>query len=135
MQENNDRQYLHCNIRLRLPIIDTLKRWNKKHATVHHDNKFVKLLLVDVFGAKSLKLSSLSSLDPNKIRFIRGTFFIYEKSTETEKKYEFVFHISDIFFKRVGSDIGRACRFNSIVNNYCLSLRSHKKRNPLRKET
>lgn len=73
-QANNDRQYLFANIRLRLAVVDKLKQWNKNRPTLHHDDKFVKVLLIDIFGVAILEKSSFSALDSDKIKFIRGTF-------------------------------------------------------------
>lgn len=66
-----NRRYLHCDIRLQLAVVDSLKKWNK-HSTVHYDTKFLKLLLVDTFGTKALKQSKLDTLDAAKMRFVRG---------------------------------------------------------------
>lgn len=74
MQEFHNRYYLHSNIELELAVVDTLKKWNKKHETIYHDDKFVRLLLVNIFKSKLLAMSSLNTLDRCKIRFIRGSF-------------------------------------------------------------
>lgn len=72
-QANNNRQYLFGGIRLRLAVVDKLKQWNNNRGTLHHDDKFVKVLLVDIFGVEILQSSTFSSLDSDKIRFIRGS--------------------------------------------------------------
>lgn len=72
LQELENRNYVHPNIELDLAVVDTLKRWNKKHTTIKHDEKFIKLLLVHIFTSQLLAVSSLNRLEPRKIRFIRG---------------------------------------------------------------
>lgn len=136
LQELNERQYVFADIKLRLEVIDTLERWNKSNATVLYDNKFVALLLVDVFKTKKLKVSTLSELDERKIRFIRGSFPDYSFHFPVKAKFRIHIHyiylflfrsILDLFCKRVGSDPARASRFNSIVEHYCETLRKKKK--------
>lgn len=71
---------MHAGIKLRRPVVDNLINWNKKQASVLHDEKFVKLLLVDVFKTESLAKSTLNTLDQEKIRFVRGVYASIEKS-------------------------------------------------------
>lgn len=72
-----NRQYNHCGISLNGSVVATLKEWNVNKGILY-DAKFVRVLLVNVFTTKVLAQSSLSesltyeSLDPDKIRFIRG---------------------------------------------------------------
>lgn len=66
------RRYGHCDIVLYFPIINQLKKWNKRN-DVTDDDKFVKALLINVFSTNLLKRStSLKDLDAGKIRFVRG---------------------------------------------------------------
>lgn len=73
LQELNNREYNHAGIILRRPVVDKLKTWNVKNS-LHDDDRFVRLLLVDIFTCAVLKTSSFASLDREKIRFIRGKY-------------------------------------------------------------
>lgn len=75
-QDQLNRQYVHANIKLRLVTVDLLKGWNQNDSSVERDIKFIKWLLVDIFGCKILRVSDLHRLDAEKIRFIRGPFEI-----------------------------------------------------------
>lgn len=59
---------------MRLVTVDTLKNWNKNSPTVIHDTKFIKWLLIEIFGAKIVRVATLGTLDAEKIRFIRGVY-------------------------------------------------------------
>lgn len=102
-----------------------MKNWNKKQASVLYDEKFVKLMLVDVFKTESLAKSTLNTLDQDKIRFIRGVYALIEESNPI-----FIDPISfscvDIFNLRCRSNVARASRFNAIVNTYCDNMRKKK---------
>lgn len=69
-----NRHYTHDGIKLKLITVDTLKKWNAKSPTIQHDKKFVRLLLLDIFGTKLLKAptTTIRTLQTGKIRFIRG---------------------------------------------------------------
>lgn len=75
MQELNNRECTHGGVKLRLPVVDKLKQWNKKEASIHHDKKFIKILMVDVFSSALLAESTIDSLDVEKLRFIRGMYW------------------------------------------------------------
>lgn len=75
-QEWNERHYVHANITLRLVTVDTLKNWNKHNSSVVHDTKFIKWLLIEIFGSKILRAETLNTLDAEKLRFIRGLFYL-----------------------------------------------------------
>lgn len=68
----NKRHYTHCNIELKVEAVDALKNWNVKKPTIALDQKFLRLLLLDIFKAKVLQESSLKNLDAGKLRFARG---------------------------------------------------------------
>lgn len=55
--------------------------WNKTN-TIGEDEKFVRMLLLDLFGVKHLRESSLKTLSTEKIRFVQGTFVEAELSFE-----------------------------------------------------
>lgn len=74
IQELNNRQYVHGDICLQSAVVDNLKKWNRKHSTVHHDVKFIKVLLIDVFTTERLSQSTIDNLDLDKMRFIRGMY-------------------------------------------------------------
>lgn len=71
-----NRHYTHDGIKLKLITVDTLKKWNAKSPTIDHDKKFVRLLLLDIFGTKLLKAPTtrIATLHAGKIRFIRGNY-------------------------------------------------------------
>lgn len=73
-QEFGNREYVHADIKIRLPVIDKLKKWNKLNSDIHYDMKFVRLILVDIFTTDVLAKSTLANLDREKIRFIRGLY-------------------------------------------------------------
>lgn len=75
-QEANGRNYIHCDIVMRVVALDKLKMWNNNNRTIDYDEKFLRLLLLDVFGMKVLKVSSLEDLDAGKIRFARGIYIV-----------------------------------------------------------
>lgn len=85
MQQWYDRHYVHSNILLKVVSVDALKKWNAEKNMLQHDKRFIRMMLLDVFGTKLLKSSSLAELDANKIRFIQGFIFhvinhlLYEK--------------------------------------------------------
>lgn len=56
--------------------VDALTRWNKEKPYIGEDVRFIRLLLLDVFKATKLITSTLDSLDPEKIRFVRGLFLL-----------------------------------------------------------
>lgn len=68
----NKRHYTHCNIQLRVETVDALKIWNAEKPTIRQDKKFLRLLVLDIFGTKLLMSSSMGRLDARKIRFARG---------------------------------------------------------------
>lgn len=55
--------------------------WNRTNK-IGDDEKFVRMLLLDLFGVKHLRESSLKTLSTEKIRFVRGTFLKVELSFE-----------------------------------------------------
>lgn len=65
---------------MRSPIVDKLKKWNLKKQNIQHDDNFIKLLLVDVYTSNVLAKSSVGSLNPDKLCFIRG---LYTDTTDT----------------------------------------------------
>lgn len=73
-QEVGNREYVHGDIKLRLPVIDKLKKWNKLHSDIHYDIRFLRLILVDIFTTDVLAKSSIANLDREKVRFIRGSY-------------------------------------------------------------
>lgn len=73
IQQWKNRHYTHCGIKLKLIVVDALKRWNIRNPVIGYDVKFVRMLLLDIFGTKLLKNSTtINALDAEKIRFIRG---------------------------------------------------------------
>lgn len=95
LQESNNREYIHAGIRLRLPIVDKLKKWNSKNPSVNGDEKFIKLIMVDIFTTHMLAESSIDTLDKDKIRFARGSYPENEKNTDKIIAYN-----NNIFFHR-----------------------------------
>lgn len=72
LQEQKDRQYVYGNVKLHLPVVDKLKKWNAQSNDITYDTRFLQLLLVDIFGTKTLK--AITDLDGDKLRFVRGWY-------------------------------------------------------------
>lgn len=90
-QESGHRIYEFFEIRLLNSSVEQLKRWNEDKGNSKKDRNFVKLLLLDTFGVKIMKVSSAGGgmphnapekrhtpLDKTKLDFIRGYLFIYK---------------------------------------------------------
>lgn len=66
--------------------MNTLKQWNEHESSADYDSKYVKKILIDVFGIKQLAKSSVfgtrarnstaqhENLDATKLNFVRGKF-------------------------------------------------------------
>lgn len=78
MKENSsDRYYTHCDVRMRVETVDTLKKWNIHRTTLDDDKRFLRLLLLEIFTSHVLNESSaesLEALDTAKIRLARVLF-------------------------------------------------------------
>lgn len=86
LQECGDRHYKlqHCDVTLKRQTLEDLKDWNVAYPTILYDSKYVKKLLMDVFGLKCLVKSSVGgnmarnanvqheALDKIKLKFVRG---------------------------------------------------------------
>lgn len=74
-----------CNVELKSATVDTLKYWDNRY-DILMDSKYVKTLLLDVFGEDCLAKSSAGGnwarnvaikhdpLDAIKLGFVRGNF-------------------------------------------------------------
>lgn len=77
-----------CNVELRAVTVDTLKGWDQRYPDILMDRKYVKTLMLDVFGKDCLAKSSAGgqqarnsparhdALDEIKLEFVRGNFNI-----------------------------------------------------------
>lgn len=81
-----NRFYNKDQIIIRKPSLDKLKEWNATKPEIGFDYRFINLLLLDCFGVKMLKKSSVlggkphnssaeanAPLNPDRVDFIRGT--------------------------------------------------------------
>lgn len=121
------RHYTHCDIQLKVETIDALKNWNIHKPSIAQDQKFLRLLLLDMFTTNVLRNSSLKNLDAGKIRFARGSILslVFDDIIlvmKSEFGYRFIFFFVDVFRRRIGADAARASRFNALVNSYCTFL-------------
>lgn len=83
-QENGNRYYEYEEIRLRRVSVDTMKGYHTDESGKNHDFRFIKLLLLDVFGVEQLKISSYggrpsnnnqtqhAALSEDKMIFVKG---------------------------------------------------------------
>lgn len=122
------RHYTHCDIQLKVETIDALKNWNIQKPSITQDQKFLRILLLDMFTTNVLRNSSMKNLDAGKIRFARGSilFFVFDDIILVPKAnlVTVSFFSVDVFRQRVGADAARASRFNALVNGYCTFLQN-----------
>lgn len=93
--------------------VDILKDWNSQNK-ISDDRRFIKFLLVDIFGIDTLKKSSLFGN-------ISNTGHFHEPLNAVQIEF-----IRQIFKVRVNSDKTRMARINQIINRHCNNARKHK---------
>lgn len=75
-----------CNVELKAATVNTLKFWDQRYPDILMDSKYVKTLILDVFGKDCLAKSSVGghwarnapvkhdALNAIKLEFARGNF-------------------------------------------------------------
>lgn len=108
------RYYILPEVRLHNVTVKTAKQWNKKKQGMESDRRFVRLLLIDVYGIETLKESSVYGNKSSS-----GT----TNNKLDESKLDF---ITEIFRIRSMGDATRVSNLTSIINRHCNNLRKHK---------
>lgn len=129
---------------MKAATVATLKFWDQRYPDILMDSKYVKTLMLDVFGSECLAKSSVGgnwarnapvkhdALDAIKLEFLRGNLTRILLSTPNfipirlSSHYTVLTTFTEIFMYRVGSDVRRSNKFTEIVNKHCNYFRRPK---------